>query len=62
MGKRGTAIRTDGPKRLRELLDTDLGFELSVEGRDGIGLKARVPWIRIYSQKHSPSANEGWYV
>ena len=64
MRERGNLIRTEGPKWLRDLIGTNFfpGIELRVEGRDGAGRKSKVPWIRIYSEKHSPSATEGWYV
>src|SRR5438067_1405364 len=35
---------------------------MKVEGRDGTGRKTRVPWVRLYDQRFSPSATEGWYV
>ncbi len=64
MQRRGVLIRVEGPRALRKLLPEDSGlpFEPAIEGRDGTGLKTRVPWIRIYSEQHSPSATEGWYV
>jgi hypothetical protein len=31
-------------------------------GRDGIGRKSQVPWIRFASRARSPSAAVGWYV
>lgn len=33
-----------------------------VEGKDGIGRKSKVPWIRFASNKRSPSATTGWYA
>ncbi|CCH34796.1 DUF3578 domain-containing protein [Actinosynnema sp. NPDC047251] len=35
---------------------------LSVQARDHIGRKSEIPWVRVYSQDHSPSATQGWYV
>lgn len=31
-------------------------------GRDGSGPKTEAPWLRIYSQKMSPTATEGFYM
>jgi hypothetical protein len=36
--------------------------EFLAEGRDGTGLKTRVPWTRFSSREESPSATEGFYV
>ncbi len=36
--------------------------DLLVEGKDGIGRKSKVPWVRFASAKRSPSATLGWYV
>ncbi|WP_082443511.1 MULTISPECIES: MrcB family domain-containing protein [Stenotrophomonas] len=36
--------------------------DLLIEGKDGIGRKSRVPWVRFASAKRSPSATRGWYV
>jgi hypothetical protein len=64
MQRRGTLIRSKGPDALRPLLPTEatIPFTLAIEGRDGTGRKTKVPWIRIYSERHSPSATDGWYV
>lgn len=35
--------------------------EVTIEGRDGTGLKSQVPWVRLAWEAISPSANEGWY-
>jgi len=32
------------------------------EGRDGTGLKTRVPWVRLGSRVQSPRATEGFYL
>ena len=64
MQLRGRLVRQDGPRALRQLLSDlpDLSFGPDVEGRDGTGLKTRVPWIRVFDKRHSPSATTGWYV
>ena len=36
--------------------------DLRVDGSDGAGAKAKVPWTRIFSASRSPGASEGWYV
>jgi len=64
MQRRGTLIRSLIPAAISALLPTEgtLPFTPSIEGSDGHGSKARVPWVRIYSATHSPSATNGWYV
>jgi hypothetical protein len=64
MQQRGILVRGLIPKAIRELLPEEgmLPFTPSIEGSDGRGRKARVPWVRIYSGTHSPKATNGWYV
>jgi hypothetical protein len=64
MQQRGMLIRKLIPAAVRALLPSEgtLPFTPSIEGSDGRGRKARVPWVRIYSETHSPSATNGWYV
>ncbi|WP_226635889.1 MrcB family domain-containing protein [Brevundimonas poindexterae] len=38
------------------------GTDLAVQGSDGAGRKAIVPWTRIFSKHMSPSATVGWYL
>lgn len=68
MQRRGQIIRDDLPKTLRAL-DLKLrrtlgpaGKDLKIEGRDGTGRKAEVPWVRFCSELRSPSAQSGWYA
>lgn len=64
MQLRGTIVRREIPEWLRanlsEVVDPSLG--LGVEGQDAVGLKSRVPWVRVYSPEMSPRATSGWYV
>jgi hypothetical protein len=64
MQRRGTLVRKLIPEAIGGLLPGEgtLPFTPSIEGSDGVGRKARVPWVRIYSETHSPSAMNGWYV
>lgn len=64
MQQRGALIRKEIPDAVRMLLPADgsLPFTPSIEGSDGAGLKSRVPWVRVFSAPHSPSAMNGWYV
>ncbi len=58
MELRGRLVRQDGPRAVKRSL-TDLptlSFKLDFEGRDGTGLKTRVPWIRVFDKQRSPSA------
>ena len=59
MQERGELIRNGIPALLKPLA---LKHGMTVEGSDGIGNKNRVPWVRIYNPRFSPSAMEGWYV
>ncbi|RYG87532.1 MAG: DUF3578 domain-containing protein [Alphaproteobacteria bacterium] len=38
------------------------GDDLEVKGSDGTGLKALVPWARLYSRRMSPAPTKGWYL
>lgn len=68
MRLRGEIIRNRIPTLVRserEALSANVGIDLPdflVEGGDGIGRKARVPWIRFSSRSRSPGASIGWYV
>ena len=65
MQERGELVRRVATGRLRQLLPGDHGLpagDFGIEGRDGTGLKARVPWIRLHSKKLSPRATGGWYI
>lgn len=35
---------------------------LSVEGSNGKGIPAKVPWVRVFDEESSPSATQGTYV
>lgn len=36
--------------------------ELRVAGSNGTGNNARVPWVRVFDPKQSPTPTSGWYV
>ena len=59
MKERGGLIRNRIPALLKPLA---MKHGMSVEGSDGTGRKNRVPWVRIYDPRFSPSAVKGWYV
>lgn len=67
MQQRGVLIRQTIPAWLSGQLSSlsktmgPVGVDLAVEGRDGTGQKSEIPWVRVYSDSRSPSANEGWY-
>ncbi len=68
MQARGQIIKHQLPKllsenaeQLRLASDIEPGDFLLV-GRDGIGRKSQVPWVRFASEARSPTATEGWYV
>lgn len=68
MRERGIVIRERIPGELaaiRHELAYLVGIEpaeLLIEGSDGTGLKARVPWVRFASKSLSPAATFGWYA
>jgi hypothetical protein len=64
MNKRGILVRNTMPLLL-EILMSDCPVSIpniAFEGSDGSGRKNRVPWVRIFSQKFSPKATDGWCV
>lgn len=67
MQERGRLIRHDVASWLRERLPALKSAlaeidDWQVEARDATGLKAEIPWVRVYSASRSPSATRGWYV
>jgi hypothetical protein len=67
MQRRGHLVRREIPAalngihhRLAQALGV-YGAALEVTGRDGIGSKTYVPWVRFHSHHKSPSAQQGWY-
>jgi hypothetical protein len=68
MQRRGILIRHEIAGSLKEKIDHfksnyEIFIEdLWVEGKDGDGNKAEIPWVRIGSKELSPSAMKGWYV
>lgn len=68
MERRGLLIRSEIPQILRQELpsfqaapDVEIA-DLVVEGKDGIGTKSEIPWVRLNSKSMSPTATQGWYV
>jgi hypothetical protein len=68
MQRRGILIRHEIAGSLKEKVEHfksnyEIFIEdLWVEGKDGDGNKAEIPWVRIGSKELSPSAMKGWYV
>jgi hypothetical protein len=68
MDDRGQLVRIDVAAWLRghrSVLAEAIGVpegDFLAEGRDGTGLKTRVPWTRFASASRSPHATEGFYV
>jgi hypothetical protein len=59
MQRRGELIRNVIPELLRKYVGAT-GY--SVTGRDAMGRPSRVPWVRVFDEKISPSATEGKYA
>jgi hypothetical protein len=68
MQRRGILIRKEIANSLNGNLDRfkskyEIAIEdLWVQGKDGDGNKAEIPWVRLASKELSPSATKGWYV
>jgi hypothetical protein len=68
MQRRGILIRKEIAASLNENLDRfKSNYEIAiddlwVQGKDGDGNKAEIPWVRLASKELSPSATKGWYV
>ncbi|MGW1958688.1 MrcB family domain-containing protein [Streptomyces sp. NPDC001935] len=68
MQRRGVIIRREITDWLRERQHAvaqaaDLAPDnVGIEGRDATGLKAEVPWTRVYALDRSPSSTAGWYL
>ncbi|OGR29421.1 MAG: hypothetical protein A2X83_06270 [Desulfuromonadales bacterium GWD2_54_10] len=64
MKERGELVRNKFPQLLETLLRDYLTTipNIGFEGSDGTGRKNRVPWARIFSNKYSPKATDGWCV
>jgi len=68
MQRRGILIRKEIASSLNENLDRfKSNYEIAIEdlwvqGKDGDGNKAEIPWVRLASKDLSPSATKGWYV
>ena len=68
MQRRGILIRKEIANSLSGNLDRfkskyEIAIEdLWVQGKDGDGNKAEIPWVRLASKELSPSATKGWYV
>lgn len=68
MQRRGELVRNSIPSLLRDwgvrpVADGGwIPFDAAVHGKDGIGRKSQVPWVRIHSVELSPSSTTGWYL
>jgi len=68
MKRRGILIRKEIANTLNGNLERfkskyEIAIEdLWVQGKDGDGNKAEIPWVRLASKELSPSATKGWYV
>jgi len=68
MQRRGILVRKEIASSLNDNLDRfRSNYEITIEdlwvqGKDGDGNKAEIPWVRLGSKELSPSAMKGWYV
>ena len=68
MQRRGILIREEIAASLNDNLERfrskyEIAIEdLFVQGKDGDGNKAEIPWVRLASKELSPKATKGWYV
>ncbi len=61
MQVRGVLVRDEVPEWLRANVP-DRARPILVHGQDGMGLKAQVPWVRLFDPLLSPKPTEGWYL
>jgi hypothetical protein len=68
MQRRGELIRSEIPASLRGISDRlrealgGHGLDIGIGASDGIGRKKEAPWVRIYSNRLSPTPRDGFYV
>lgn len=69
MKKRGEIVRSKIPTEISKYIpdinlytNTYSKPNIKVEGGDGVGSKAGVPWVRLYDSRYSKTAQNGWYV
>lgn len=67
MKRRGEIIRNEmhqwllrNCKAIASLMGP-VGNDLDIKGKDGVGPKSRIPWVRFFSSARSPNPREGWY-
>jgi MoxR-like ATPase len=56
--ERNELVQRRGPAFIRKLVPP----ELRSDGGAQVGSEAEIPWIRIFSPEHAPSAQDGWYL
>jgi hypothetical protein len=62
MQLRDQCVKKDLPKKLENFLYKGGYSDYKVQGSGGVGRKAVVPWVRIYREEFSKSAQEGYYL
>ncbi len=63
MTRRRELVESSVVNEFRNMLGAKASFSnLRVQGSNGKGNNARVPWVRVFDPKQSPSPTEGWYV
>ena len=62
MKLRDQYVKKELPKKLESFLHKGGYKNYKVQGSGGVGRKAAVPWVRIYREEFSKSAQEGYYL
>jgi len=68
MQLRGLYVRQDARNWIQGLIPTLVPLmprsaqDLAARGRDATGPKSELPWVRLYSASHSPTATQGFYL
>jgi MoxR-like ATPase len=63
MDKRRELVETEVVGSFRQIIGSDSSLsQYRVQGSNGIGNNAKVPWVRVFDPAQSPSATSGWYV
>jgi 5-methylcytosine-specific restriction endonuclease McrBC GTP-binding regulatory subunit McrB len=62
MQLRDQYVKKDLPNKLEDFLNKGGYKDYKIQGSGGVGRKAAVPWVRIYREEFSKSAQEGYYL
>jgi len=64
MAERGDLIGKSAKPLLEQITTqfSEFSFQPQVDGSNGFGGAARIPWLRVYAKEYSPKPARGWYL